>query len=397
MKKKTITALLLAMTMTFSACAEAPNNTKKGKKNDEPTTTTTAEPTTTTTADPATAPDLVGNPDMDKKTRIGMIPSKDAEKHFIEDIRSYCSVIDWVEYSPVVAGSELTVQPIVNDDMDPDQTIKMYIFAHNDDYAWNLDDAYAVFEGTLCHGIIIDQDKTCSEYWISDMLPKAMPTGEYTLVFVHEDGTVDSMLDIDLVATTSEATQHLEVDKPVIYLYPEEELEVYVSLELEGELTCTYPQYNSAFGWHVLAHKNGSMYNFEDGRNYDYLFWEGLMDMDLAGFEKAICVKGEDTAKFLEEYLTAAGLNDSEIDDFISYWLPHMQNNAYNLISFPTDIYAEEAKLNVYPAPDTEIRVFMAFTALDEAVEIPADRALTMPSGVERNGFTVVEWGGTEI
>ncbi|MBP5492181.1 MAG: hypothetical protein J6Y08_04990 [Clostridiales bacterium] len=73
-----------------------------------------------------------------------------------------------------------------------------------------------------------------------------------------------------------------------------------------------------------------------------------------------------------------------------------MQNNPYNLISFPTKEYTEMAKLNVYPAPDTEIRVFMVFRGLTEAVDIPAENALPMPSGVVRRGFTVVEWGGTE-
>ena len=33
--------------------------------------------------------------------------------------------------------------------------------------------------------------------------------------------------------------------KPVIYLYPEEETRVAVSLEIDGGLTCTYPLYNN--------------------------------------------------------------------------------------------------------------------------------------------------------
>ena len=33
--------------------------------------------------------------------------------------------------------------------------------------------------------------------------------------------------------------------KPVIYLYPEEETEVNVKLEYDGELTCTYPAYDN--------------------------------------------------------------------------------------------------------------------------------------------------------
>ena len=106
-------------------------------------------------------------------------------------------------------------------------------------------------------------------------------------------------------------------------------------------------------------------------------------------------MSGEDTAEFLESYLEAAGLNDSEIDDFVSYWLPRMQESPYNLISFPSEEYSDWAKLDVYPEPDTVIRVYMVFMPVDEPVEVPEANELIMPSTAERQGFTVVEWGGS--
>ncbi len=39
--------------------------------------------------------------------------------------------------------------------------------------------------------------------------------------------------------------------KPVIYLYPEKETKVYVALNYNGKLTCTYPESNGI--WEVLA------------------------------------------------------------------------------------------------------------------------------------------------
>ena len=69
-----------------------------------------------------------------------------------------------------------------------------------------------------------------------------------------------------------------------------------------------------------------------------------------------------------------------------------MQDNEYNLISFQTEAYTDNAKLTVSPAPDTEIRVFMTFTPCDSYVEIPAQELKPAP---ERKGFTVVEWGGS--
>ena len=45
--------------------------------------------------------------------------------------------------------------------------------------------------------------------------------------------------------------------KPVIYLYPEQEQEVSVRLDYDGELTCTYPEYND--GWTVTAKPDGRL------------------------------------------------------------------------------------------------------------------------------------------
>ncbi|MBQ3252663.1 MAG: hypothetical protein IJB02_05440 [Oscillospiraceae bacterium] len=70
-----------------------------------------------------------------------------------------------------------------------------------------------------------------------------------------------------------------------------------------------------------------------------------------------------------------------------------MQENPYNIVSFQREVYTEAAKLDVIPAPDTLIRVFMTFKASETPVRLPAQE-LTAP---ERKGFTVIEWGGTEI
>ena len=178
--------------------------------------------------------------------------------------------------------------------------------------------------------------------------------------------------------------------KPVIYLYPEEETQVSVTLELDGSLTSTYPDYGD--GWTVTAQPDGTLTDPETGRTYYCLFWEGIIDrqFDLsAGF----CVAGEDTAAFLEDALARLGLTEREANEFIIYWLPRMEGNPYNLISFQTDAYTDAAELTIDPAPDTLIRVFMAWKGLEQPVEIPAQE-LTAPA---RTGFTAVEWGGAEL
>ena len=177
--------------------------------------------------------------------------------------------------------------------------------------------------------------------------------------------------------------------KPVIYLYPEEKTEVSLRLLLDGKLTCTYPAYHN--GWNVTAAPDGTLTD-EKGQSYNYLYWEGETNATW-DMTEGFCIKGEDTAAFLEEMLEELGLTRREANEFIVYWLPLMEQNPYNLISFQTDVYADAAQLQINPAPDTLIRVFMTWKAADAFTELPPQK-LTAP---ERTGFTVVEWGGTEV
>ena len=177
--------------------------------------------------------------------------------------------------------------------------------------------------------------------------------------------------------------------KPVIYLYPEKEMQVSVDLTLDGKLTCTYPAYNN--GWNVTAAPDGTLTD-TNGQTYNYLYWEGetYAKYDMS---KGFCVNGKDTAAFLEGALEQLGLTRREANEFIVYWLPHMEQNPYNIISFQTDAYTNAAELKVSPEPDTLIRVFMAWKKADSYIPLPEQDL----SAVQRSGFTVVEWGGTDI
>ena len=179
-------------------------------------------------------------------------------------------------------------------------------------------------------------------------------------------------------------------EKPVIYLYPESKQEIEVKLDYAGELTCTYPEYKN--GWDVVAYPDGTLVDNATGEEYSYLFWEGNSDTEY-DLSKGYVIAGEDTAKFLEEKLAELGLNRTEANEFIVYWLPKMQSNSYNLITFQNDIYTNLAKLEITPNPDSVLRVFMAYKALDEQIEI--EEPVIEP--FERKGFTVIEWGGAEI
>ena len=178
-------------------------------------------------------------------------------------------------------------------------------------------------------------------------------------------------------------------EKPVIYLYPETETDVTVRLDYSGEMTCTYPVYDD--GWSVTAHPDGTLTDAA-GQTYNYLYWEGVndIDYDLSG---GFCIAGSDTATFLEEALSRLGLTRREANEFIVYWLPLMQENPYNLISFQSDVYTQAAKLSVEPIPDTMLRVFMAWKPLTEKKNLPEQELVVTP----RTGFTLVEWGGCQV
>ena len=178
--------------------------------------------------------------------------------------------------------------------------------------------------------------------------------------------------------------------KPIIYLYPQEPTVCSVRLELDGELTCTYPEYDN--GWDdFTAYPDGTLI-FPDGKEYYALYWEGLQNAEW-DFSQGFCVRGADTAAFLEWALLQQGLTPREANEFIVYWLPLMQDNPYNVISFQHEAYTGSAVLDISPAPQSVLRVFMAYYPSDTSVDI-APQAF---DALERNGFTVVEWGGSRV
>jgi len=184
------------------------------------------------------------------------------------------------------------------------------------------------------------------------------------------------------------------VKKPIIYLYPTRAQDVLVRLDFQGDLLVTYPTINEAIGgWKVFANPDGKLVNREDGKEYSYLFWEGKNFPINEDFSTGFVVAGKDTKDFLQSTLEKIGLEPREYNEFIVYWLPLMQDNPYNLIHFAGEEYTRAAPLNIEPKPDSMLRVFMMYRALEKPVNIP-EQAL---AGFTRKGFSVIEWGGTEI
>lgn len=181
--------------------------------------------------------------------------------------------------------------------------------------------------------------------------------------------------------------------KPAIYLYPTKTVSATVQLDYDGEIITDIPAYDAALGgWQVQAQPDGTLLA-ADGKQYPYLFWEGKptnpdrYKNPTAGF----VVAGQDTEKFLRSVLPRLGLIETEYEEFIEFWQPKLQSNPYTLIHFAGADYKAEARLSVEPRPDSVLRIYMVTKALEKPIHIKP-QVLVTP---QREGFTVVEWGGT--
>lgn len=192
--------------------------------------------------------------------------------------------------------------------------------------------------------------------------------------------------------------------KPVLYLYPEQERTMTVTLDLKGTLDTVYPapeRVTSVDGrtrasWTVGAARDGTLTD-TSGRTYPSIFWDATMALPEP--DAGSVVSRDDAVAFLEDKLAQLGLNEREAADFITYWAPRMRAHDYTFVSFDASAYTRRAAYSFTDTdgeavtPDTFIRVFMSIREAD-ASTVAEPQILTPPP--PRSGFTAVEWGGTE-
>lgn len=179
--------------------------------------------------------------------------------------------------------------------------------------------------------------------------------------------------------------------KPAIYMYNESELSVTIQLSNPSELIFTLPPYQDK--WNVIL-KDGVIKG-ENYKTYDYLYWEGVSYSRTklqVNHDQGFCVKSSESTDFLEKQLDILGLNDREKNDFIAFWGPKISANAFSKIQFLVDEdYDQIMGIHAVPEPDAIRRVYIIVEALTEEISINPQEF----KAFERNGFTLVEWGGS--
>ncbi len=202
--------------------------------------------------------------------------------------------------------------------------------------------------------------------------------------------------------------------KPVIYLYPPKPTDISISFVKPVRLTADIPSYDG--GWNVRADSFGNLTDLQPDKTdcnkinskklgleyakdaclsgvYPYIYWAGDVKAKYPKAQEGFIVTRADLKKTLEEKLAYIGLSDKEIKDMVEYWYPYMYEKGfsyYRLTFFQNKEMNSFVPMNVYPRPDSVVRVFLDWEGLDEEIFIKPQ----LLQKIDRKGFTLVEWGG---
>jgi hypothetical protein len=177
---------------------------------------------------------------------------------------------------------------------------------------------------------------------------------------------------------------NIQALKPNIYLYPEATMDILVRIVFpqSGFITDSVPDYEGS--WDITVEPSGLI----DGQ-YDYLFYESYQP-DQGQYSYGWVIKQEALQDFFRENMAATGFNTKEINDFVDYWIPQLNEYQYYAI-YPQ--YNEQLdsmiRLEFSQQPDNLIRLIYAIRGLDRDYILPEPK---IPN-FKREGFVVTEWG----
>lgn len=236
----------------------------------------------------------------------------------------------------------------------------------------------------LCIYSIEYKNSELSVYGYADI---GHPTGEKSISFVFiiipdkkVNGVTSQFINSYAIGPGN------RVYKPVIYLYSEEEINLTIKFKDESRLKTTYPKYND--GWNVSV--SGDKIN--DGNNDYYgLFYDEIRTYEV-DFSEGFYVEAANAISFLEEKLDYLGFNYKERNEFIMYWLPILEDNGASLVYFEqTEERNNECPLEMSINPESMLRIIVHIKKTEYNTKISEEKL----NKFDRNGFTLVEWGGT--
>lgn len=177
----------------------------------------------------------------------------------------------------------------------------------------------------------------------------------------------------------------LDVYKPNIYLYSDEDRDVNVRLQPISFITESIPPYDPDTGWNARVY-NGSL----DGCD-NFLFYEARVPDRHLQRKRGFPVQQSSLRDDMLQIMTLYGFNEKEKEDFIEYWENKLKGET-NYVFYPQDTETVERimPLSVKPQPDVLFRLWFL-------IEEDRGQEYELIDGVEsipRSGFTVVEWGG---
>ena len=235
--------------------------------------------------------------------------------------------------------------------------------------------------------------------------PKTVTIGDYVFKYYEnnelmyvKDGIImtlkeayDSKLldddDIDKIQDVFTYEPTIPTLKPIIYLYPTEDIDLVIKFKDPSRLLTTYPKYDD--GWNVHVSKDSNI--IIEGRSYYGLFFDEVSNYE-PDFSEGFFVTKDNAISFLEESLNKMGFTEREACEFIMFWLPVLENNEMSLVYFEqTQERNEECPLELSVDFDTYLRVIIHIKKVNEVIDIKEQ----VLERVNRVGSCLVEWGGS--
>lgn len=200
---------------------------------------------------------------------------------------------------------------------------------------------------------------------------------------IHKD---DGLTFIDRLLGRTKPTSQVNVYKPNIYLYSEIPIDVSVSFAKQEYLTESIPEYS--LGWDTKVYGDGRL--ICQGGTYNFLFYESLASKALVETKCGWVINGKTREEQLREILQLYKFNEKEIEDFMEFWMGMLESDVdYVMYPQDTETVDRQMPVTIMPSPDKITRIWFAFEVYDEQkIKEPEIEP------IEREGFTVVEWGG---